>query len=75
MRFFFDYVKKDESLLDYRGDDFSSAQSAIHYAQDVAQYLKHSLTEDWLDWSVEVRNAEGLKFWTAHVHTADSVFA
>lgn len=75
MRFFFDYVKKDESLLDYRGDEFCSTQGAIHYAQAVAQYLKHSLTEDWLDWSVEVRNAEGLKFWTAHVDTADTVFA
>lgn len=71
MRFFFDYTTKDESLLDYRGDDFCSPKGAIEFAQTLAHYLKHSLTEDWSGWSVEARNADGTKFWTAHVDTAD----
>jgi Domain of unknown function (DUF6894) len=75
MRFFFDYVKRDESLLDYRGDEFTNPHGAMQFAQATAQYLKHSLTEDWLDWSVEVRNAEGLKFWSVPVNTARAASA
>jgi hypothetical protein len=71
MRFFFDYTKKGESLLDYRGDDFGSPQGAIEFAQAVAHYLKHSLSEDWSGWSVEARNVEGLKFYSAFVDTAE----
>ena len=75
MRFFFDYEKKDESLLDFRGDDFCSPQGAIEFAQTLAHYLKHSLTEDWSGWCIETRNAEGLKFWTADIDTADLALA
>ena len=71
MRFFFDYKKEGESLLDFRGDDFGSPQGAIEFAQTLAHYLRHSLTEDWSGWSIEARSAEGLKFWTADIDTAD----
>jgi len=70
MRFFFDYTKKSDSLLDYRGDEFRNPQSAIVFAQETAQYLKDSLTEDWLGWFVEVRNVEGLKLGSVSVDTA-----
>jgi len=73
MRVFFDYVKKGESLLDYRGDDFCSPRGAIEFAQAMAHYLKHSLNEDWSGWAVEARNVEGLKFYSASVDTAELI--
>jgi hypothetical protein len=63
-RFFFDYRTHDKSLLDYRGHEFHSCKSAIDFAQEIALGLKHSLTENWAGWSVEVRSAEGEKFYT-----------
>jgi hypothetical protein len=60
-RFFFDYTAKEQSLLDYGGHEFRSSQAAIEFAEAIAQDLKHSLTENWLGWSVEVRNANGMR--------------
>ncbi len=62
MRFFFDYRTFNRSLLDYRGDEFKSAQSAVQYARDVVQNLNNSLSGDWVGWSVEVLDAKGMKF-------------
>ena len=73
MRFFFDYTKKDDSLLDFRGDEFRSPQNAIEFAHATVQHLKNSLTGDWLGWSVEVRNAEGAKFCSIPVDAATAV--
>ena len=71
MRVFFDYIKNDESLLDYKGDEFCSPQGAIEFAQELAHYLKHSLTEDWSGWWIEARSVEGLKFWTASIDAVE----
>jgi hypothetical protein len=60
-RFFFDYTAKEQSLLDYGGHEFSSSQGAIEFAEAIAHDLKHSLTENWRGWSVEVRNATGMR--------------
>jgi hypothetical protein len=62
MRFFFDYTTKDQSLLDYKGDEFRSAQGAIEYAEAIAQDLTHNLTTNWTGWAIEVRNPESKKF-------------
>jgi len=72
MRFFFDYTKKDESLFDYRGDEFRTAQGAIDFAKATAQHLKDSLAGDWIGWSVEVRDAAGLKWGSVAVDTAEA---
>ena len=58
-RFFFDYTAKEESLLDYGGHEFPSSGAAIDFAQAIAHHLKHSLTDNWRGWCVEVRNATG----------------
>jgi hypothetical protein len=67
--FFFDLTTTDQSMYDYRGDAFSSSQSAIEFAQEAATLLKHSLSNDWTGWSLEVRNAEGKKFFSMPVKT------
>jgi hypothetical protein len=62
IRFFFDYTARDQSLLDYQGQEFRSPQGAIEFAETIAENLKHSLSGNWIGWSVEIRNAEGQKF-------------
>jgi hypothetical protein len=61
MRFFFDYRTRDQALYDYCGDYFQHPQAAIEFAAAIAEDLKNRLTENWVGWSVEVRNAEGTK--------------
>jgi hypothetical protein len=61
-RFFFDYLAKEQSLLDYRGQEFREVQGAIEFAEAIVQDLKQSLTTNWDGWSVEVRNAAGERF-------------
>jgi hypothetical protein len=65
--FFFDFTTTDHSLYDYCGNEFASSQGAIEFAQETASMLKHSLSGDWIGWSVEVRNAEGEKFFSLPV--------
>jgi hypothetical protein len=62
VRFFFDYSAKDQSLLDYKGDEFRSPQGAIEHAEAIAQDLTHNLTTNWTGWVIEVRSTEGKKF-------------
>jgi two-component system, chemotaxis family, chemotaxis protein CheY len=67
MRFYFDYTKKDDSLYDYQGEDFLSTEAAYDFATATADTLKHSLEGDWLGWSIEVRNAEGKRYFSIPV--------
>jgi hypothetical protein len=62
VRFFFDYTTRDQSLLDYQGQEFRGPQGAIEFAETIAENLKHSLSGNWIGWSVKIRNAEGEKF-------------
>jgi CheY-like chemotaxis protein len=64
MRFFFDYKARHHSIYDYNGDDFRSAQDAFDFAEATAQLLKTSLNGDWINYSVEVRDAEGKKYFS-----------
>ena len=66
-RFYFDYRSKDKSLYDYKGDEFVNSQAAIEFAEATVQVLKHSLAGAWVGWSIEVRNAEGEKFFSLAV--------
>jgi hypothetical protein len=63
-RYFFDYRAKNEWLLDYRGHEFPTAASALDFAQETVQNLKHSLAHDWSAWCVEVRAADGEKYFS-----------
>jgi CheY-like chemotaxis protein len=67
MRFFFDYTSPDRSLLDYRGDEFLSPDDALDFAEATAQTMKSDLNGDWIGWSVEVRDADGIKYFTLPV--------
>ena len=66
-RYFFDYMAKDDSLLDYRGHEFRTVQGAIDFAREIAQDLNQSLSTKWIGWSVEIRNAKGEKFFSVPV--------
>jgi len=74
-RFFFDYTTKDQSLYDYRGDEFVNSQSATEFAQATAQVLTHSLSGDWAGWSIEVRDAQGKKFFSLAIDNAAQIAA
>jgi two-component system, chemotaxis family, chemotaxis protein CheY len=64
MRFFFDYTCPDRSLLDFRGDEFLSPDDAFDFAEATAHTMKSDLNGNWLGWSVEVRNAGGIKYFS-----------
>jgi CheY-like chemotaxis protein len=68
-RFFFDYATKDHSLYDYQGEEFLNSADALDFAEAIAQALKNSLNGDWIDWTVQVRNAEGAKLFSLPVDT------
>ena len=68
--FFFDYTAKDEAMCDYRGDEFLSPEGAIEFAQATATLLQHDLADAWSGWSIEVRNAEGKRFFSLPVAIA-----
>jgi hypothetical protein len=67
MRFFIDYTAKDRSLYDYQGDEFMSSKDAFDFAQETARSLKTTLDGEWIGWSVEVRDAEGRKYFSFSV--------
>lgn len=73
MRFFFDYTTKGQSLYDFKGDEFHSPQGAIDFADAIAQDLQCSLSNHWLGWWIEVRNADGMKFVSLPVDTAGAI--
>ena len=69
-RFFFDYRSTDQTLYDYRGQEFGSVQSASEFAQMIVDDLSFSLTSDWRGWSVEVRTAEGSRLLSLPVESS-----
>jgi CheY-like chemotaxis protein len=67
MQFFFDYTTSYRSLRDYQGHEFSNFEAAGDFAEATAQTLRNNLNDDWKDWLVEVRNAEGTKYFSLPV--------
>ena len=70
-RFFFDYTAKEQSLLDYGGHEFPSSGAAIEFAQAIAHDLKHSISENWRGWCIEVRNVAGLRLQSVPVDSPE----
>jgi CheY-like chemotaxis protein len=62
MRFCLDDIRKGQLLCDHHGEEFLSSKHAFDFAKATAQALRNSLNGDWIDWSVEVRDAEGEKY-------------
>jgi CheY-like chemotaxis protein len=67
MRFFFDYTTRDQALRDYQGDEFLSSKGAFDFAEATTQTLRSSLNGEWAGWSVEVRDANGTKYFSLPV--------
>lgn len=70
MRFFFDFSQKNCSLNDYQGVEFLTFQSAREYADAIACHMQNSLRGEWIGWRVDVRNADGVTFFSMPVETA-----
>jgi two-component system, chemotaxis family, chemotaxis protein CheY len=71
MRFFFDYKPKHHSIYDYNGRDFRNAQDAFDFAEATAQLLK-MMSGDWINYSIEVRDAEDKKYFSVPVEPGHS---
>jgi len=70
VRFFFDFTQKDCSLNDYEGVEFRTFQGARDYADALTCHMRNSLSGEWNGWRVDVRNADGRKFFSMPVRTA-----
>lgn len=67
MRYFFDLTRPEHSLLDYKGDEFNSLNAARDFATTTAQLLENNLSGEWSGWTVEVRCAEGRKYFSVPI--------
>jgi hypothetical protein len=69
VRFFFDFTQaqKNHSLNDYEGVEFRTFQSARDYADAITSQMRNSLSGEWIGWRVDVRNADGRKFFSMPV--------
>ncbi len=72
MRLYLDYKSKSRVLYDYAGDEFRSAEDAFDFATETANGLKNQLDSAWAGWSIEVRNAEGKKYFTLALDGAET---
>jgi hypothetical protein len=75
MRFFIDYIAKDQSLYDHHGEEFMSSKDAFDFAEQTAQSLKNKLDGNWRGWSVEVHDAQGRKYFAFQVDTGRAIAA
>ena len=70
IRFFFDYKSQDQTILDYRGEEFGGLQSAIDFAEAIGQDMQQSLYANWEGWRVEVRGADGGTLYSLTIESA-----
>ena len=70
MRLFFDFSQQNRSLYDYEGLEFRTFQSAREYADAITCNMRNSLSGKWIGWRVDVRNADGMTFFSMPVETA-----
>jgi hypothetical protein len=67
VRFFFDFTRKNHSLNDYEGVEFRTFRSARDYADAITCQMRNSLSGEWIGWRVDVRSADGRKFFSMPV--------
>jgi CheY-like chemotaxis protein len=72
MRLYLDFKSKSRVLYDYAGDEFLSTEDAYDFAAETADGLKNQLDRAWVGWSIEVRNAEGKKYFTLPLDGAET---
>jgi hypothetical protein len=49
------------------GVEFRTFQGAREYADAITCHLQNSLSGEWIGWRVDVRNADGMKFFSMPV--------
>jgi hypothetical protein len=67
MRYFFDLTRAERSLLDYKGDEFTSLDAAQDFATMTVHRLANTLSGEWSGWSLEVRNPAGHKYFSLSI--------
>lgn len=67
MRFFFDYTTEGQSIYDHHGEEFVNLCDAGSFAEATVQVLRNSLDGLWKGWKIEVRSAEGQKYFSFSV--------
>lgn len=72
MHLYLDLLTKGEHLYDYKGNEFLSANDAYDFAETTVEVLKNELDGAWSGWLVEVRNAEGRKFFSLPICALES---
>jgi hypothetical protein len=75
MRYFFDLTRAEHSLLDYKGYEFTSLNAARDFAMTKAHLLENNLSGEWSGWVMEVRCAEGTKYFSVPIGNAFSLAA
>jgi len=75
MRFFIDYTAEGQSLYDYQGEEFLSSSDVLDFAQATALTLHNHLGGIWKGWSVEVRSAEGKKYFSLPIDSMTALAA
>jgi hypothetical protein len=69
-RYFFDLVGRQRSEYDYRGRIFSDLQRVRQLAELMALDLGIEPENQWSDWSIAVRDAQGHQFLSVPVQPA-----
>jgi hypothetical protein len=75
MRYFFDLTRAEHSLFDYKGDEFTSLNAARDFATTTAQRLENKLSGEWSGWTLEVRCAQGTKYFSVPIGNAVNLAA
>ena len=70
-KYFFDRVGRGSSEYDFRGHEFAEPQKAFQLAQLLALDLEVEGREEFLGGSINVRNADGQKLFSAHIREAE----
>ena len=73
MRFFFDLKSKQETVLDYSGENFGHHEAAIDFAKAIAYDMTHRVSAEWLGWSVEVLDEIGRPLISVRIETAEAL--
>jgi hypothetical protein len=66
-RYFFGIVSRHRSEYDYRGRDCPTADAAHQLAELIALVLGIEPDGKWWDWTINVRGAQGQRFFSIPV--------
>ena len=70
-RYFFDLIGQRRSVYDYRGRCLPALDSARSLAELMALDLAMNVEDEWLGWTVDVRDVEGSSLFSVTVKSFD----